>query len=205
MPDHATWIRPPMTRLGEAVIDHGHLTYATSTDGVWTYELLDAAGLWRTSHVPTGLDLDFDALPAARQFTARGDYALEVLRIFAGEQLGHTPFVLEDEQHRATRALMVFAGLLLPAGTVADARCYCGGFLTEQRRRWLHVDTCIEELHDPGQPCPDMRNRHQVCANPQPVDCDHHHCRAVGDLNAVPCLTNPSRPCCGCCHQDGTL
>lgn len=180
---------------------------ATSLDGVWFYEwLMGFPGApWEVRHNPTGLTEWFDTLDEALVWTA-DPATLDHLRRCARTQLDGE-FVLQSERDRGRRALMLLADppTLLPHTTDPDqveAMCVCGGFLAYGPGRILtHVDTCAEELHTPGQPCPDDRNTHTVCDAAAAAVCGHEHCLAPNQHHARPCLM-ARELCCGCCYGD---
>ena len=176
--------RQALTPLGQV----GHLTllgtgkreigWAFSADRVWSYEhdLEEPATPWTVTHTPTGLVEMFGNLRSARVWTA-SDSALSFLAVKA----------FDDGRLDA----LLILGAVLPAGTVVDHRCECGGYLTAGDL--IHVDTC-EELHQPGE-CPDGGSTHRVCRTPAPVGCTH--CRQAAVLAAV--CEDDDVHCCGCC------
>lgn len=189
----------PRSRIGQTTVTpSAGLVYAKSADTVWTYERQQDDGLWLVTHDATGLEMTHRTLLEARQWTATPAAILE-LRAMAADLLV-APFVLPDDQRQAHRALMVFAGTLLPAATDVDSRCECGGYLTLQRGvRYLHVNTCPECQHQPDEPCPDGMNTHKVCYAPAPVECDHRNCHKANNLSADCDLGHGT--CCGEHHS----
>jgi hypothetical protein len=177
-----------------------HVTVAESDDGVWGFRWDEDERAYYVTHNPTGLLQVFANLDDALSWTLSPN-ALADLHDLAIRQL-RAPFQLDVELARYRRALMWFGGDLLASSVDTDARCHCGGFLARQAGRWVHVDTCVECRATPTEPCPDDRNTHAVCHTPRPVVCDHNHCRAPGDLNALPCERGYDS-CSGCCHDGG--
>jgi hypothetical protein len=121
--------------------------YAESADGTWTYEwMTDLDGTpWYVTHRPTGLLEAFGDIDSGRRWTASRD-PLSLLRAVAEDTIRHE-FSPVWEKMRATRALQILDGQLLwAADSPPEARCYCGGYLAQQAGRWLHVDTCADEL-----------------------------------------------------------
>lgn len=167
---------------------------AAPTDRQWTYTPAD--GLCRVTHIPTGLEQMFGGLAEAQAWTGSGD-ALALLHDIAAA-LTVELFVLPDEAQRGVRALMVFAGTLLPAAVLPDARCDgCGGYIAVQPDGvWLHVDTCVECLDRPDEACPDDRNRHRVCRTAAAAVCGHPHCLSPA-LAVSACQVHEL--CCDCC------
>lgn len=204
--------QPARTELGETLNVGGWgILRADSADKQWTYEYDETNTDWRITHNPTGLETLVHTLDEGREWTASDD-ALDELRGLAESWLAPQttlpdgtksgPYVLAEQIARATRALMVFSGTLLPAGTPVDALCDCGGLLAHQRGEWVHVDSCVEELHDPGQPCPDNRDQHKVCPEPSPAQCLHPQCRQSNVFNSYgpfPCPFDLAL-CCGVHH-----
>ena len=176
--------------------------HAESTDRVWDFRWDEVERVYYVTHNPTGLLQLFADLDTAVGWTS-GPTAMYDLHRFAIANLT-APFQLDQEMLRNRRALMWFAGELLPSHVDPEVRCYCGGFLGRPRGGggWLHVDTCVECLATPTEACPDDRNTHAVCDSPRPVACDHHHCRVPGDVNALPCERG-YESCSGCCRDGG--
>lgn len=121
------------------------------------------------------------------------------------------PRSTKDDVRRARRVIEVLDGMAVPvlAGAVleygpdvADMRCDCGGYLVSVRGQLEHVDCCEEcfDVDGPQGMCED-RDRHVMCMKPAAQVCEHNHCRAAGDLTAVPCVSGKDA-CCGCCHGD---
>jgi hypothetical protein len=177
-----------------------------TTDDAWVRVWLPDEAVWEARHNPTGLAERFADINSLVAWTADEPAALADLRRVALETLT-AEFALTSEKDRAGRALMLLADppTLMPYTTHPDlieAVCVCGGYLGYAPGRILtHIDICAEELHAPGQPCPDDRNTHKVCAAPAVAVCGHEHCLAPNKVNALPCLMAKDL-CCACCHGD---
>lgn len=207
--DHRHRPRTPITVLDTMTDpDSGRPTTseAVSTNGTWSYRWLSDEITWEVEHNPTSLTERFYALNEMLEWTGDEQAALDDLRRLAIAQV-EADFVLPSEQRRAHRALMFFAGTLLPRTTdpaEIESMCVCGGYLAYTPglvpgQTLTHVDTCAECLHNPAEPCPDDRNTHLVCDDPRAKRCGHDRCTDVNRVHAR-CLVGKD-DCCGmCCH-----
>lgn len=164
---------------------------------------------WWVEHRPTRLVVagdvfsahPFPTLDVAQAWIAQPDAVdllkTQAVRMLAGDRM--------SEAAEARHALMVWGIVLLPAGVdVVEHHCVCGGYLGYGPGRTLaHVDVCADELAPTGRDgsCPDHGARHTVCLQPEPAQCEHHHCRAPNQYDASPCPHDVMS--CGCCLQRG--
>jgi hypothetical protein len=220
----STTTRPHLTPI--TLIRHGgQAREATSTDNLWHYRFEeDISGTpWFVDYTPTGQQTGFGSLRAARVWTGQPT-AVEFFREQAADVVrnwGRTGAIRIDALHRlvpedpaecaerTARAychLAILDGTMAPAGrTSPDTVCAtCGGYLTADGARWVHLDACPECWARPAtwtQPCHDGSATHLVCSDPAPTVCDHPSCDRTQDLQAWPCTANRAA-CCGCCHGE---
>lgn len=185
--------------------DHRRPATPPAADEAWSFSWLADEAAWEALHKMTGLAERFCSPADMVAWAADDVAALADLRRAARVQL-HAPFALQSERDRGRRALMLLADppTLLPYTTDPDlieSMCICGGYLAYGPGQTLtHVDTCAEELHAPGSPCPDDRNTHKVCDAPSAAVCGHEACLAPNQLHAPHCLVG-KEVCCGCCQE----
>lgn len=183
--------RRSLTPLGQMTVVQGEITSAFSADGQWAYDRNADDATWQVLHVATGVVRTITlGLDEALDVTSRPD-ALKGIRTYAERNL--------EVDARARLILDILDGTVLPPSVEVEARCYCGGYVTRIKGRWIHVDTCEEELDREALVCPDARLTHRVCDRPEAGQCEHAQCKAPDNL-WVPC-EDGHQFCCGCKHE----
>lgn len=163
---------------------------------------------WWVEHRPTRLVVagdvfsshPFPTLDVAQAWTSQPDAVdllkAQAVRMLAGDRI--------SEAAEARHAFMVWGIVLLPAGTDVEHHCVCGGFLGYTPGRVLaHVDVCADELRPTAGDgrCPDLGAHHVVCLQPEPIQCEHAHCRTGNRYDVSPCPDD--KMSCGCCLARG--